>query len=167
MNSAGPGRVLLRDVRETDLPVFFEQQQDPVATQMAAFPSRERAAFMAHWGRVLTDPTVVVRTILYEGQVAGNVVSFVQDDRREVGYWLGRAYWGRGITTQALAAFLAQVRARPLYAHVAKHNVGSRRVLEKCGFVVCGEATFPDADGTLGEEFILVLPASPPATFDY
>lgn len=40
--------VLLRDVTESDLPIFFEQQLDPDATAMAAFPSRDREAFMAH-----------------------------------------------------------------------------------------------------------------------
>jgi len=31
------------------------------------------------------------------------------------------------------------VRVRPLFAYVAKHNFGSLRVLQKCGFVICGE----------------------------
>jgi len=46
--------VLLRDVQDSDLPVFFEQQLDPQATRMAAFPSRSRDAFMAHWKKSLT-----------------------------------------------------------------------------------------------------------------
>jgi hypothetical protein len=63
--------VILRDVLESDLPIFFEQQLDPQATQMTAF--------------------------------------------------------------------LGHVVARPLYAYVARHNIGSIRVLEKCGFTRCGE----------------------------
>jgi RimJ/RimL family protein N-acetyltransferase len=142
------GRVRLRDVTEADLPLFFEHQRDPVATQMAAFPARERAPFMAHWASILADPALAKQTILVDGQPAGNIVSWEQDGQREVGYWLGRAYWGRGIATQALAAFLDQVTPRPLYAYVAKHNIGSRRVLEKCGFILTGEDD---------EDFILVL----------
>lgn len=144
------GAVRLRDVTEADLPLFFEHQRDPVATALAAFPARERAPFMAHWALILADATIVKQTILADGQPAGNIVSWEQDGQREVGYWLGQAYWGRGIATQALAAFLEQVTARPLYAYVAKHNIGSRRVLEKCGFAVCG---------TDGDELILVLEA--------
>ena len=64
--------VRLRDVAEADLPIFFEHQLDPVATQMAAFPSRDRDAFMVHWARILSDASVVKQTILVDGQVAGN-----------------------------------------------------------------------------------------------
>jgi RimJ/RimL family protein N-acetyltransferase len=129
----------LRDVLASDLPVFFEQQMDPVANQLAAFPARDREKFMAHWAKILADEQVVTQTILFNGQVAGNVVSFEMSGKREVGYWLGREFWGRGIATRALAAFLELVKIRPMYAHVAKHNHASRRVLEKCGFTLCGE----------------------------
>src|SRR5215218_9325330 len=50
---------------------------------------------------------------------------------REVTYWIGRSYWGKGIATDALTAFLAVERSRPLHARVASDNVASRRVLEK------------------------------------
>lgn len=150
--------VLIRDVTESDLPIFFEQQLDPDATEMAAFPAREREAFMAHWARIMADDSVMLKTILFEGQVAGNILSFVQSGEREVGYWIGKEYWSKGIATRALAAFLDHVQTRPLYAHVAKHNIGSRRVLEKCGFIIVGEDKgFPDASGEEVEEFILKL----------
>ena len=45
--------------------------------------------------------------------------------------------WGRAIATQALNQFIGQVQTRPLYAHVAKHNIASIRVLQKCGFTIC------------------------------
>jgi RimJ/RimL family protein N-acetyltransferase len=127
--------VTLRDVEEADLPVFFDQQLDEGAAWMAAVAARDREPFDAHWAKITQDPTIRIRTILAGGAVAGNVLSFVRDDKREVGYWLGREFWGRGIATQALAQFLAQVDERPLYAGVAEHNAGSIRVLEKCGFV--------------------------------
>jgi len=135
--------VRLRQVRKSDLPLFFEHQADPEAARMAAFPARDRDAFTAHWKKVLADPTVTIRTILFDGEVAGNVVCFSQSGMPLVGYWIGRSYWGRGIATRALRTFLAMVRARPLYALVAKHNLGSIRVLEKCGFTVCGEEKGP------------------------
>jgi RimJ/RimL family protein N-acetyltransferase len=149
----------LRDVIETDLPVFFEQQLDPEAAQMASFPSRGERAFMAHWKtRVLGDDSVLVKTILFNGEVAGNIVCFEQLGDREVGYWLGKDYWGKGIATRALGEFLKQIETRPLYAHVAKHNIGSRRVLEKCGFIVSGEERFfSQILGKDIEEYILVL----------
>src|SRR5512143_2787145 len=125
--------VLLRDVIASDLPIFFEQQFDPIANQMAAFPARDREAFMAHWTKIMADEANILKTILYDEQVAGNIVSWDHSGEQEVGYWLGREYWGKGIATRALVALLEQVKTRPLYAYVAKHNLASIRVLEKCG----------------------------------
>ena len=150
--------VQLRDVIDTDLPIFYEQQLDPEATDMAGFPARNRDAFMSHWATILADESVWLRTILFDGEVAGNIVCFEQLGEREVGYWLGREYWGKGIATQALERFLKTIETRPLYAHVAKHNIGSRRVLEKCGFRIAGEDRFFSAVfGRNIDEFILTL----------
>jgi RimJ/RimL family protein N-acetyltransferase len=138
--------VALCAVRESDLPIFYEHGRDPEATRMANFPARDRDAFMAHWATILPDPTVLVRTVEREGAVAGNVVSWIHDEERDVGYWIGREHWGTGVATAALASFLTLLEERPLFAHVAAHNVGSIRVLEKCGFVavdrveIAGEA---------------------------
>ena len=161
MTKHKPKTVILRDVTEADLPIFFEQQLDPDATQMAAFPSRDWDAFMAHWKKkIIGNDNVTVRTILFEGHVAGNIVSWEQSGEREVGYWIGKEYWGKGITTRALAEFLGYVKTRPLYAHVAKHNVASLRVLEKCGFRISSEDKFFDESGKDIEEFILKLPST-------
>jgi RimJ/RimL family protein N-acetyltransferase len=155
------GNVHLRDVTDDDLPIFFDHQLDPDATRMAAFPARDREAFMAHWAKILGDETIAKQTILFNGRVAGNIVSWEQSGEREVGYWIGKEYWGKGVATGALAAFLGHVRARPLYAHVAKHNIASVRVLEKCGFTLCGEdKEFSDASGEEVEGYILKLSAS-------
>lgn len=128
-------RIELRPVAPGDLPIFYEHQRDAEAARMAAFRSRGRAAFDAHWtNNVLGNTANVTRTIVVDGRVAGNIGSWLQDGVRLVGYWIGNAYWGRGVATRALAEFLHIVNERPLYAHVAAHNAGSIRVLEKCGF---------------------------------
>jgi RimJ/RimL family protein N-acetyltransferase len=151
--------VQLREVRESDLPILFEHQLDPAANQIAAFPPRNREAFAAHWAKIMADETVVIRVILLGDAVAGSIVSFEREDRRLIGYWIGRLYWGQGIATRALAAFLDQVAHRPLYAHVAKHNAASLRVLEKCGFTIRGDKLDTSANGEV-EEQILILEAS-------
>jgi RimJ/RimL family protein N-acetyltransferase len=145
----------LRDVRDDDLAIFFEHQRDPEANRMANFDARDRDAFMAHWAKILRDETVVVNTIEVEGGVAGNIVSWEHDGERDVGYWIGREHWGRGVATAALAAFLDELDTRPLHAHVATHNIGSIRVLEKCGFERTGEPTPAGADGV--QELLLKL----------
>ena len=132
-------RVTLRAVTVGDLPILFEHQQEPEANQMAGFPARDRPAFMAHWTKVLGNPTNITQSILVDGHVAGNIGSWEQDSEREIGYWLGKEYWGMGIATAALHIFLGQLDMRPLYAHVVKHNIASLRVLQKCGFAICSE----------------------------
>jgi RimJ/RimL family protein N-acetyltransferase len=127
--------VRLRDVVDTDLEIFFQQEQDPEAGRRANFPPREREAFMTHWAtRVLGEPTAHVRTVTVDGAVAGSIVAWWDGDRRFVGYWLGRTYWGRGVGTRALALFLQRERVRPLYADPYVENTGSMRLLEKAGF---------------------------------
>ncbi len=158
------GGVLLRDVTEGDLPIFFDQQLDPDANHMAAFTAKDpadRDAFTAHWTKILGDETIMKKTILFDGHVAGNVLSFEESGEREVGYWIGKKYWGKGLATKALSMFLGHVRARPLYARVAKDNIASIRVMEKCGFTISGEDKgFSNTRGEEVEEFILKLGAN-------
>jgi RimJ/RimL family protein N-acetyltransferase len=132
---------MLREIHEDDLDVLFEQQREPEAVAMAVFPAREREAFDAHWRKLLADDTLVVRAIEVDGEVAGNIGSWEQDGLQLVGYWLGREFWGRGLATAALAELARELETRPLHAWVASSNVGSIRVLEKCGFVRVGERT--------------------------
>jgi RimJ/RimL family protein N-acetyltransferase len=150
--------VCLRSVEDHDLDVFFANQMDPKAVGLAASPARDRDQFVAHWAKIRADDTAVLRTIVADGVVAGNVVSWQRDGQRLLGYWIGREYWGRGIATEALAQFLDVVSTRPLFAHVAVHNAGSIRVLEKCGFWRDHglEAAAPAPEDGI-EEFIFVL----------
>src|SRR5829696_1439964 len=140
-----PPEVRLRAVEPADLAVIFEHQRDPESVALADVPPRDAAAFRAHWERLLADPTVLTRTILADGVVAGHALSFERDGRRLVGYWLGREQWGRGIASRALPALLQLLPQRPLHATVAEHNAASLRVLQKAGFEVCGR----DAGGLL------------------
>jgi len=137
-------RIDVREVVPSDLPVHFEQQRDEASWRMAAVRPRDRAAFDAHWAKTLADPTAVLRTIVADDAIAGHVCSFVIDGERQVGYWVAREQWGNGIATAALEQLLEEVAERPLYARVAAHNPGSRRVLEKCGFTLVGEEADDD-----------------------
>lgn len=110
-------------------------ESDPVAHRMAVFPPRARDAFERHWKKIMQNKGGLTRTVLVDGVVAGNVVAWDQAGERCTGYWIDRALWGRGIATSALTQLLAIETERPLYAQVAESNTGSRRVLEKCGFV--------------------------------
>ena len=152
--------VRLRSVEDGDLDAFFDHQSDAQAVEMAAFPARDRDQFLAHWAKLRADDALVVRTVVADGMVAGNIGSWPDDGQQLLGYWIGREHWGRGVATRALALLVDEVSVRPLYAHVAAHNVGSIRVLEKCGFRRdrAQEAAAPATDDGI-EELVFVLDA--------
>jgi RimJ/RimL family protein N-acetyltransferase len=137
-------QVRLRTVEDADLPTFLAHQDDPVAAAMAAFPTRAPDAFFEHWAKIRADPTCITRTIVVGDTVVGDIGSWLDGDQRLVGYWIGREHWGRGYATDALRLLLAEITDRPVFAQVALDNVGSRRVLEHCGFVQVGGAVADD-----------------------
>ncbi len=129
---------------------------------MAAFTSKDpadREAFVAHWKRVRDDDTITIRTILCDGEVAGHVLSHSWTGDPEVSYWIGKHFWGRGVATNTLTEFVGELTARPLFARVAKDNVASIRVLEKCGFEASEETRgFANARGEEIDEIVYRLP---------
>ena len=149
--------ILLRDITITDLPIIFEHQLDPEGSVMAAVPSRDRETFDAHWKKIMANEANILMTIEVDGHATGHLVSFELMGERQVGYWLGREFLGKGIATEALKQFLGVVKTRPLFGRVAKHNIGSRRVLEKCGFTVIGEDSYLNSAKEKVEEFVLKL----------
>lgn len=150
-------RIHLRSVTQRDLPILFEHQRESAANEMAAFPARARDVFMNHWAKILSDENVVAMAVVVDRRVAGSIVCWPQNAKRLVGYWIGKDHWGKGVATQALAMFVRLVAERPLYAYVARRNLPSIRVLEKCRFVLCPEETdaATPADGV--EELVYVL----------
>jgi RimJ/RimL family protein N-acetyltransferase len=153
--------ILLRDATLDDLPILFEHENDPDVRYMAAFGPEnmsDQEAFIAHWSKNLANDNTINKVILADGQVVGSISEFELFGERTVGYAIGKAYWGKGITSKALALFLEQSPTRPLYARVVHDNTRSRRVLEKNGFMVIGKDTgFANARGAEVEELILRL----------
>ncbi|MFB5089597.1 GNAT family N-acetyltransferase [Psychrobacillus sp. PGGUH221] len=153
--------IILRNVIEDDLPIFFKHQQNREANYMAAFTSIDPSdwdSFTTHWNKILTDKDIMKQTIIIENNVVGHISRFEQFGEPEVSYWIGKEYWGKGIATKALREFLKHITIRPLYARAAKDNAGSLKVLEKCGFVITGEDSgYSNARGEEVEEFILTL----------
>src|SRR5258708_21279999 len=134
-----PKQILLRDVVADDLPIFYEQQLDPEANYMAAFTAKDptdREAFMHHWQKILKDESITIKTIISGEQVAGSVSRYRDEEMEgpEVTYWLGKSYWGQGVATQALTAFLDISQVPPIFAPVPKDNLASPRVFSKCAF---------------------------------
>jgi RimJ/RimL family protein N-acetyltransferase len=145
----------LRALNDDDLNALFLWESDPAAARMAAFARPEptdRAAFDAHYQRVLSEPENWTRAIDADGVLVGMIASFTMEGDRELTYWVDPSRWGRGIASGAVRLFISDEPRRPLYARAAEHNLGSRRVLERNGFVKIGEET-SWADG-VGKEVV-------------
>lgn len=151
--------VSLRDVEDADLPLFFAQQRQAEAVWMAAYTVEDpcdHAAFLSRWEWILGHPNIQKQTILWNGIVVGNVMSFLKDEQPEVTYWIGREYWGKGIATAALRIFLGNSAQTSVFARAAADNVGSIRVLQKCGFKICAhQRGFANARGCEIDEVVL------------
>lgn len=127
---------------------------------MAAYQARnpaDRAVFDHHWNSILNDPAVLVRTIEHEGDVVGSILVF-DGETPEINFWTSTKYWGKGITTSAVDAFLAEYTKRPLTAHVVQDNLGSIKVLERRGFKTIGtEQIFSNARAEVVTENVMQL----------
>ncbi len=137
--------IRLRAWRPDDLEALLRHADDAEVSRGTSdrfpFPYTRDDGLAFLSGRVL-DLSGPVFAIELVGQACGGIGATVLAGERaigaEVGYWLGRAHWGRGIMTRVLAAFGPWLVARHgllrLEATVLDFNHGSARVLEKNGF---------------------------------
>ena len=154
-------QVKLRQSEKSDLAFFFQFQLDKEAIYLAAFTPKDptnKAAYLEKYTKHLNDPTINMQTILVDETIAGSIAKFVMEGDTEITYWLDRNFWGKGIATTALKNFLTIENIRPMFGRVAFDNIGSQKVLEKCGFIKIGtDKGFANARQTEIVEFIYRL----------
>lgn len=102
----------------------------------------------------------VITSVNQPDRVIGSIGAEVQDGPEPAfGYWLGAAFWGRGLATEAAQGLIDAVFGistfRGLSASVHPANPASRRVLEKCGFVFSGSGMIeaPARGGSMPVDF--------------
>ena len=154
-------QIVLRQTEIDDLEWFFQFQLDKEAIHLAAFTPKDptdKPAYLTKYSKLLDEPTVNMRTILFDNKIVGSISKFEIDGDAEITYWIDKHFWGKGVTTTALKNFLTIENMRPIFGRVAFDNYGSQRVLEKCGFVKIGkDKGFANARGREIEEFIYKL----------
>ena len=86
-------------------------------------------------------PGFYVMAIVLDGELVGNLIAEkidYQNKTLEIGFWIGKDYWGKGYATKALNLFLKKIavkfKPKKVYACHKKNNSASGRVLEKAGF---------------------------------
>jgi RimJ/RimL family protein N-acetyltransferase len=141
-----------------DLPILFDHQVDEEASRVAAVKPRSREDFHTHWLAVLQRTDTTTRTIRLDEVVVGTITCFPSEGHHEIGYWIGREFWGRGIVTRAIQQLLEVVSIRPLVAKVATANVASIRALQRNGFTTVEVRDSPATERYLAcEEAVLRL----------
>ena len=135
-------RLSLRPFAASDAGDFQRLAGDwNIARMTSDIPHPLDEAGARHW---LTPATEEQRfAICLDGQLIGGVGTFRRASGvGELGFWLGTAWWGQGMATEAASAVIAYGLATDAYASFSSShfddNPASRRVLEKLGFEPAG-----------------------------
>src|SRR5688572_20753246 len=101
--------IMLRKTEFSDLEFFFTFQLDNEANYLAAFTAKDptdKTAYLEKYTKFLTDPTKNLQTIIVENAIAGSISKFEIEGKAEITYWIDKKFWGKGVATKALTAFL-------------------------------------------------------------
>jgi RimJ/RimL family protein N-acetyltransferase len=139
-------RLKLRRLRMSDAPRIAQFCNDPgVGRMLAQTPLPYLEAAAEGWimiARARAPGAHYTFAVDIEGEgIIGCVGAHAQKDGGfEIGYWFGRPYWGQGLGTEAVGAFIGAARALgPLTAGHFVDNPASGRLLRKVGFDYTGE----------------------------
>lgn len=120
---------------------------DPDVTEMTStipypYALSDAEAFLS--AACYDDGNTIRRAIDWQGKLVGSIgLGLRPGGLEEIGYWIGKPYWGRGIASAALAAFLKVLAdknvAGPIHAQTVASNEASQRILVKNGFVYVGD----------------------------
>lgn len=148
---------LIKTTRD-DLETLFAFQTNKDGIWMAAFTAKDPADkefYMQKWTRFVEDPGISMQTLWLDNKIVGSFIHFDVIEETNVSYWIDQPYWGKGLATEGLKAFIEGSVKRPLFARTAYDNYGSQKVLEKCGFKLIGKGKgFANARNQEIEEFI-------------
>jgi RimJ/RimL family protein N-acetyltransferase len=145
-------QAIVRPFQPDDAPSITRQLQDPdISRYMTLIPFPYHLRDAEEWiARSAEEDPITHFTIEVEGEAVGGIGltlpgaqrSSVHHHTAEIGYWIGKPYWGRSIIAEAVSAVAAwgfeQLRLVRIFAYVFAPNRASARVLEKTGFVYEG-----------------------------
>lgn len=140
---------LLREFRDEDLPSLVRHANDPevARTLEDRFPHPYTEGDGEKWLALVAEQKPLTHfAIANASEVIGGIGLQPREDvyrcTGELGYWLGRRFWGRGIATRAVRAMTAwgfrHLRLTRIQARVFETNPASARVLQKAGFTCEG-----------------------------
>lgn len=146
-------RLVLRRWRVDDAASLYKYASDDRVSELALWPTHTSVEMSREVIETvfIPNPHTLAIALKDTGEPIGCIGLVPDDDEhhatvsseREVGYWIGRPYWNKGIASEALRALAAYCRATvgldSLLITTDKRNAASRRVAEKCGFMFVEE----------------------------
>ena len=140
-------RLILRRWEDSDAEILFEFAKDPDVGPIAGWPAHQNIEESRDVIRnVLNGKEAYAICLKTDGKAIGTVELKLnghtdmteQDDECEVGYWLGKPFWGRGIMPEAVREMLRHafedIGMTKVWVGYYEGNSKSKRVQEKCGF---------------------------------
>lgn len=144
-------RLVLRSFEMSDLEDFFEYCSGEGVGVMAGWPKHEdikiSESILERFVEVDDTYAIVEKE---SGKVIGSVgihkrfndENYDIEKQREIGYVLGKDYWGQGImpeaVTEVIRYIIEETNIEVIYCKHADYNAQSVRVIEKCGFELVG-----------------------------
>ena len=156
-------RLILRPfVTEDTSPMFRNWASDPEVTRYLTWPAHSGLSFtsavISSWIKRYDDPSYYHWTIelMSLGEPIGSISGVRVDEASrsvEIGYCIGRSWWGQGLVAEALRALIAfffeQVGMERVIACHDPNNPNSGRVMQKCGMTFTGYGPKEGTDRTL------------------
>ena len=161
-------QLILRPWKEDDAESLYKYASDSRVSELALWPCHTSAEMSRDVIRYIFAPNpysfaIVLKTT---GEPIGSIGlvpkedehHYTAEEEREVGYWIGYPYWGKGLTTEALDGLIEFCRdslcLKSLMITTDTRNTASQRVAEKCGFELLENYMY---DGTSGKAYRLCL----------
>lgn len=147
-NRLTTGRLVLRAWRETDAASLYKYAKDPAIGSAAGWPPHVSEEDSLNVIRtVFSAPETYAIVLKSTGEPVGSVgllfgeashVAGIRADEAEIGYWIGRPYWGQGLIPEAVRCLLRrcfeELGMTAVWGCHYDGNTKSRRVMDKCGF---------------------------------
>lgn len=138
-------RLLLRPWQETDAERLYELASDPAVGPAAGWlPHTSVGNSRQIIANVLSAPETYAVVLKQTGQVIGSMGIFAtralggRDSDREIGYWIGRPYWGNGYAPEGVKRLIRRCfedfGCGQVWCAYFDGNDKSRRCMQKCGF---------------------------------
>ncbi|MGI6219254.1 MAG: GNAT family N-acetyltransferase [Bacteroidaceae bacterium] len=156
-------RLLLRPWRESDAEALYEYARDPAVGPIAGWAPHTSVAYSLEIIRtVFAAPEVYALVLKETGEPVGSAGIIIGDGlhsaaigsgEAEIGYWIGKPYWGQGLVPEAVRCLLrrcfTELGLSAMWCGYFDGNHRSRRVMEKCGFTF--HHTEMNKDSSLGD----------------